>query len=240
MEIGKAFTFITSEDNWIKKIGIGAVVALFSGLIPIIPTMLIMGYGIQVGKNVLRGDEHPLPEWEEWGQLFMDGAVVWIVTFIYALPLMILGLCMTFLWLPVITEAADSGEFVFGGISGVATGGIAVLCCLLFLYFLVFIALVPAIYVQYIRTGEFGPLFRVGEVFGIARDNIGDIILAVVAIIVAGLLVGLVSVILSITICGGIIAGLVGGAWISVAIGHMFGQIAAKIDSKSDDAAYAM
>jgi hypothetical protein len=237
MEIGEAFTFVPSEDNWIKKIGIGAVIVLFTGIIPIIPTIFLVGYGIQVGKNVVRGEEHPLPDWEEWGQLFMDGAVVSVAIFVYALPIVLLGLCMLLLSLPALTESWDSGDVGFNAISGAATAGIVAMCCIFFLYALVLIAVVPAIYAQYIRTGEFGPLFRVGEVLGIARDNIGDIILVSVAAIVAALLLGLISSVLSITICGGFIATLVGTVWINVAMGHMYGQIAAKIDAKSAYAA---
>ena len=74
-------------------------------------------------------------------------------------------------------------------------------------------------------------------VLGIARDNIGDIILVSVAAIVAALLLGLISAVLSITICGGFIATLVGTVWINVAMGHMYGQIAANIEGKADYAA---
>jgi hypothetical protein len=233
MEIGKAFTFVPSEDDWIKKLGIGAVIVLFTGIIPIIPMIFLVGYGIRVGKNVVRGEEHPLPDWDEWGELFMDGAVVSVATFVYALPIVVLGLCMLLLSLPALAESWDSGEIGFSAISGAATAGIFAMCCIFFLYALVLIAVVPALYAQYIRTEEFGPLFRVGEVLGIARDNIGDIILVSVAAIVAALLLGLISSILSITICGGFIATLVGTVWINVAMGHMYGQIAAKIESKA-------
>jgi hypothetical protein len=140
---------------------------------------------------------------------------------------------MLLLSLPALAESWDSGEIGFSAVSSAATAGIFAMCCIFFLYALVLIAVVPALYAQYIRTEEFGPLFRVGEVLGIARDNIGDIILVSVAAIVAALLLGLISSILSITICGGFIATLVGTVWINVAMGHMYGQIAAKIESKA-------
>jgi hypothetical protein len=232
MEIGKAFTFVTSEEDWIKKIAIGGVLILIN-FIPIIPMMLMFGYQIKVAKNVIRGDEHPLPEWEEWGQLFIDGAVVWVAVFLYALPAILMTLCAS---LVIVFGAGSNGNEG----NTVALGGGVILACLAILFILALLLIMPAVFVQYARTGEFGPLFRVGEVIGIARDNVGDIILAMVATIIAFILLGIVSTLLMVTICGGFIALFVGQAWIYVALGHMYGQIGARYESKLNDAAYAV
>lgn len=233
MEIGKAFTFVTSEEDWIKKIAIGGVLILIN-FIPIIPMMLMFGYQIKVAQNVIRGDEHPLPEWEEWGQLFMDGAVVWVAVFLYALPAILMTLCAS-----LVIFVGGSGLSFDDGFSAALGGGL-ILLCLAIVFLLALLLIIPAVFVQYARTGEFGPLFRVGEVIGIARDNVGDIILAMVATIIAFILLGIVSTLLMVTICGGFIALFVGQAWIYVALGHMYGQIGARYESKLNDAAYAV
>jgi hypothetical protein len=234
MEIGHAFTFVTSEEDWIKKIAIGGVLILIN-FIPIIPMMLMFGYQIRVAQNVIRGDEHPLPEWEEWGQLFIDGAVVWVAVFLYALPAILMTLCAS---LVIVFGAGSNGNEG----STAAIGGGVILGCLAILFILALLLIIPAVFVQYARTGEFGPLFRVGEVIGIARDNIGDIILAMVAAVVASILLGIVSTLLMVTICGGFIAMFAGSAWIYVALGHMYGQIqiGARYESKLNDAAFAV
>ncbi len=230
MEIGKAFTFVTSEEDWIKKI---AIVLILINFIPIIPMMLMFGYQIKVAKNVIRGDEHPLPDWEEWGQLFIDGAVVWVAVFLYALPAILMTLCAS---LVIVFGAGSNGNEG----NTVALGGGVILACLAILFILALLLIMPAVFVQYARTGEFGPLFRVGEVIGIARDNVGDIILAMVATIIAFILLGIVSTLLMVTICGGFIALFVGQAWIYVALGHMYGQIGARYETKLNEAAYSV
>ncbi len=232
MEIGKAFTFVTSEEDWIKKIAIGGVLILIN-FIPIIPMMLMFGYQIKVAKNVIRGDEHPLPDWEEWGQLFIDGAVVWVAVFLYALPAILMTLCAS---LVIVFGAGSNGNEG----NTVALGGGVILACLAILFILALLLIMPAVFVQYARTGEFGPLFRVGEVIGIARDNVGDIILAMVATIIAFILLGIVSTLLMVTICGGFIALFVGQAWIYVSLGHMYGQIGARYETKLNEAAYSV
>ncbi len=233
MEIGKAFTFVTSEDDWIKKIAIGGVLTLVN-FIPIIPMMLMFGYQIRVAQNVIRGDDHPLPEWKDWGQLFIDGAIVWVAIFLYALPAILLTVCAS-LFIVVGAGGSNGNEG-----STAALGGGFIVGCLAILFILALLLIVPAVFIQYARTGEFGPLFSVREVLGIARDNIGDIILVMVAFIVASLLLAVVSTLLMVTICGGFIAMFAGTAWIYVALGHMFGQIGARYESKLNDAAYSM
>jgi hypothetical protein len=233
VEIGKAFTFVTSEDDWIKKIAIGAVL-VFINFIPIIPMMLLFGYQIRVAQNVIRGDEHPLPEWEDWGQLFIDGAIVWVAGFLYALPAILVTLCAS------LVIVFGAGGFDGNDESTAAIGGGIILACLAIFFILALLVIMPALFIQYARTGEFGPLFSISQVLGIARDNIGDIILTMVAFIVASLLLAVVSILLSVTICGGIIAWSAGSAWLYISLGHMFGQIGAKHEAKLNDAAYSV
>ena len=70
MEIGKAFTFVTEDEGWIKKLAIGAVFVLVPFLI-----LLVIGYQILIIRNVIDGKDRPLPEWEDFGQLFKDGLI---------------------------------------------------------------------------------------------------------------------------------------------------------------------
>lgn len=224
MDIGKAFTFIPEEDDWIKKIVIGGVLGLFSFFF--IPIFFLIGYQVAIIKNVMNGQEHPLPEWDEWGQLFMDGLVVWVAQFVYALPVVLLSLCSLFIWVPA---ATDPGGDIGDVLSGAAIFGLVVLGCLVFLFAIALVFIVPALYIQYARTGEFGTMFQVGEVIGIARENFVDILIVTVAVIAAGIVLGLVT---WIPICGWLILAPLGTVWIMVATAHLYGQIAAKTGAK--------
>jgi hypothetical protein len=225
VEIGKAFTFVTEDESWISKIGIGAVVSFFSMLI--IPAFFLGGYQLAVMRNVMNGEEHPLPKWENWGRLFMDGFFVVVAAFVYTLPIWLLA-CIGVL-LNLVVFSSSSG--------GAATIVIwSFVGCFTILLAIALAFLIPAIYIQYARTDDFGALFRFGEVVAIARENLVDILITILVTLAAWFILSLIASILSLTICGGIIATYAGTVWISVALGHLYGQIAANSNGKVKEA----
>lgn len=235
MDIGKAYLFVKDEEGWIGKIAIGAIIVFFSFLI--IPIFLLVGYQIAVARNVLDGEEHPLPAWDNWGQLFMDGVVVSIAQFIYALPVILLGLCS---WLVFLVPALGAGTDLETALAGGATIGFLAAMCVLALLSIALAFVVPALYVQYVRSGDFGSMFRFGEVIEIARQYLVDILLTILANIGAGLVLGVLITIASITICGGVILSFAGPVWLMVATAHLYGQIAGNVEGKGkEEAAFA-
>ncbi len=225
MDIGKAFSFVTEDESWISKIGIGGVVSFFSILI--IPAFFLGGYQLAVMRNVMNGEEQPLPKWENWGRLFMDGLYVVVAAFVYTLPIWLLACIGTLLNLLVVDSSAGlAATFVIWTFVG----------CFVLLSTIALAFLLPAIYIQYARTDDFGSLFRFGEVIGIARDNLVDILITLLVALAAWFVLSLIATILSFTICGGIIATYAGSVWISVAIGHLYGQIAARSNGSVKEA----
>jgi len=71
MDVGKAFSYVFQDKQWIGKIVIGAVLSFFSFLL--IPIPLIMGWSVGITRNVMDGLEDPMSAWEDWGKLFSDG-----------------------------------------------------------------------------------------------------------------------------------------------------------------------
>ncbi|PKO21777.1 MAG: hypothetical protein CVU38_12955, partial [Chloroflexi bacterium HGW-Chloroflexi-1] len=72
MDIGKSFTYMFEDPDWLRKLGIGTLVGLigivFSPiLIGFIPLLMLMGYTLDVVRNTMDGRQYPLPEWEDWG-----------------------------------------------------------------------------------------------------------------------------------------------------------------------------
>ncbi|MFN2244903.1 MAG: DUF4013 domain-containing protein, partial [Anaerolineae bacterium] len=82
MDIGKAFTFVFDDKDWVVKvlIGIGILVAglVLSWLIipGILAGLLLSGYALEITRRVIRGEVEVLPAWEDWGQLLIDGLQV--------------------------------------------------------------------------------------------------------------------------------------------------------------------
>ena len=84
-------------------------------------------------------------------------------------------------------EAAAAGIF--------ATFGLTMCLSVIFMFALFFIS--PAITIQYVRTNELGACFRFGEVFAIARENMGDIAIAAFTPFAASLVISTVLGILA-------------------------------------------
>jgi hypothetical protein len=224
MDIGKAFTFVTEDERWVSKIGIGALISFLSFLI--IPIPLLWGYLVGVARNVKDGVPDPMPEWDDWGKLFMDGLSIIGAQLVYTLPFWFL------------TCIAGVGAVGFGSLTetseDLATAGLlstfGFAICLTLLWAIALLFISPAIVIQYVKTGDFGSLFHFGEIFSIAKRNIVNILLITITLIAASLVVGIVFSIIGIIPCIGqiigFILGLAVGPYFLVVTGHLYGQIA--------------
>jgi len=202
MDIIKAYTFIPNEKNWITKLLIGAVVGFFSFLF--IPMFFLVGYSIAVARNVKDGREDLMPDWnQDLGQKFIEGGILFVAMFVYALPLVLLMVCIALLIFPA-ALAADT--FDIGAAAGGAMAGSIALLCIALLYALFLALALPAVAIQFIRTEELGSMFNFREVLGIARDNFVDILLLAISYIVATFVFGLIGII---PICGWLVVAFI-------------------------------
>lgn len=217
VDYGKAFTFPQEDPEWIKKVAIAGVIMLltFIPVLNIVTGLLLAGYNLEITRRVIAGEQPILPQWTDFGALLKKGLFVLVVGLVYALPLIVVGICAA---LPsaglALVSDSDTAQ-TLGTIAGVVN---ACFGCLAAIYGIVFAVVLPAAIGRLAASGEISPALRVGEVFGLVRAQ------PAVYIIVA-LLGGLaISVLSSI----GAIACVVGAAW-GIAYGliasaHLYGQ----------------
>ncbi|HEY84812.1 MAG TPA: DUF4013 domain-containing protein [Chloroflexi bacterium] len=224
MDVAKAFTFVTEDERWMGKIGIGALVALLSFLI--IPIPLLVGYMVGVVRNVKDGVVNPMPEWDNWGLLFKDGLSIIVAQLVYTLPFWLLS-CIAGVGTVGMGSLAETNEdLAAAGIF--ATFGLVGCLTLVFMVALFFLS--PAIVIQYVRTNELGAAFRFGEVFAIAKENVGNILIIALVTFVIAIVLNIVIGILGLIPCIGWVAALIiavaAGPYMTVVTGHLYGQIA--------------
>lgn len=176
MDIGSAFSYVFDDEEWIKKVLIGAVLALTGiGFIPII------GYGLEVTRRAAQGHPQPLPDWDDWGKMIIEGLLSGVISFVWALPIVLLSVCISI----ASTVAANNINGEAGGIAvmvlSICVGLIAVIYSVAMALFL------PAALAKYAISGEFGAAFRVGEVIGIVRNNMGTYLMVLLISIIAQL-----------------------------------------------------
>ena len=176
MDIGRSFTYITEDQEWWKKVLIGGLLSL----IPIVGQFYLMGYVLATLKNVIDGREIPLPEpLEDFGDKLIKGLMLAVITFIYFLPLTILGACSG-AGTPLLQESGLDSELA----NTIAIVWSICFGCISFVIGIAVSLLLPFVWSKYAETGQFGDAFKLGEIFGMLRATIGQ---AVIVVLVSGL-----------------------------------------------------
>lgn len=184
MNIGKAFSYVFEDQRWLQKVLFGALFLLLS--IILIGFPFLLGYTLEIARNVHRGDPNPLPEWSNLGEKFVDGLKLVVVYVVWALPIILLYCCQIALTIGASAALGGGNRQAADAAAALLTLVTLVFNCLMGLY-AIFVTLVrPAIVVQYLRTGEIGAGVRFGEVLGIVRRVPGPVILTALLGIVVG------------------------------------------------------
>jgi hypothetical protein len=227
MDIGKSFGYVFDDDQWITKILIAAVILLLGILffwVLFIPTLiaalLLGGYGVEITRRVIRGDTQVLPQWDNWGELLVDGLKAWIIELVYALPIIVLSVCLG----PVLGILAEDAQEVSALLS-VCLSGFS------FLWGIAISLLVPAAIAMFVAEEEVSAAFRFGDVFGLVRGNFVTYLLVLVVGWVAGFIGGL-----GLLVCG--VGVLVTGPYAGWITAHIRGQ--AYLEAKGQTAQPAL
>ena len=87
LNLEHAFKFPTTDRDWKRKVLIGGVL----NIIPVV-NFLSIGYAYRLFQESLDTQESSLPEWEDWGDLFLQGLIVFLISLIYNLASFVLAL----------------------------------------------------------------------------------------------------------------------------------------------------
>jgi len=213
MDIGKSFSFVFEDDQWITKILIGAAILLLGTvfswvlLIPLILAFALLGgYMVEIMRYVMRGDLGKLPEWDDWGKLIADGLKVVVIGIVYSLPIIIISICLA-IPMGIFAENAEGLSTIIG----------LFLSCLSILYSIALSITLPAAIAFYAAADDMSAAFRFGDVFRFVGDNLSTYLITFIMSWVANLVGSLGSV-----VCG--IGWLVTYPYAIMVTGHLYGQ----------------
>ncbi len=206
MDIGKSFGFVFEDKKWIEKVLIGGILML----VPILGSILMLGYAVELVRNVRKHEMEPLPEWDKWGEKITDGLKLLIIYFLWSLPLVILGFIIM---IPLaITGDSDTGSTI-AGLFSTCFG------CFAFLYAIVVWLATPGLVIKFAETGEFSDGLKFGEILNFTKEHLGQIFVVIVVSWLVYMLAGLFGTLLC-------IIGLVFTMfWASLVQYHMIAQI---------------
>jgi hypothetical protein len=217
MDIGKSFSFVFEDDRWITKIliaaailAVGWVFVWLAGIPLLLAFLLVAGYQVEITRRVVRGVTPVLPEWDGWGRLLAEGVKFTVIGLVYALPAIIVGICLG-IPISLLGENASGDptwvSWVFGG----------PLACLSILWG-IFVALVlPAAVAFYVANDDLAAAFRFGEVVRFTYKNLTTYIVTAIMSWVAGLIGGLGT-----WVC--LVGWLATYPYSIMVTGHLYGQ----------------
>jgi len=205
----KPLTFVFDDPRWVQKVLIGGLFVIAS--VFIIGAFFIYGYLARLTRNVINGFEHPLPEWDDLGEYFGEGAKLFVVGLVYVIPIIIVC-AIVFVPMAIMGNASDN-ETVR------SMAGMSVTCvwCLIFPLGLALALWMPAALLMVVVTGDFKAAFQFKHIFRFIRANVANYILAFVVWLVARFAAGLGILLL----CIGMIFTIF---WAFAVAAYAFGQ----------------
>jgi hypothetical protein len=206
MDIGKSFTFVFEDPNWAGKIIIGGLITL----IPIVGWLFVIGYLVAIARNIIKGDPQPLPEWSDFGQIFVDGIYGFVIAFVYVLPIIIVS-CVY--WAPLSLISPDSGDggFLFTLLSCCFSAFVFIYAVIVGWFF------IPAALGRYAETSDLASALRFGEVLDVSR---ADPVAFLIALLIAWVASFLASFGLILCCVGVIFTAF----YAQCVTGHIYGQ----------------
>jgi len=174
----RPFTFAFDDPRWLPKILMGGLFALAS--IFLIGIFFIYGYMARLARNVIKGVQYPLPEWDDLGEYFTEGLKLFAVALVYAIPVILIA-GIAIVPMIIINAGADDNEALrsFAGMSA------SCVWCVMFPISIALAVWMPAALLMAVVTGEFSAGFDFRRIWQFIRANVGNYILAFVVWLVA-------------------------------------------------------
>ena len=214
IDIGRAVTYPFEDRRWPTKVG----VLLILGLIPGLNAIMWGGYSISVARNIVRGEQYPLPAWDNWSDIAVRGLLSIVATFIYYVPALLVSCCLS---------------VIFPLVSGRSSGGLytTVQCCsaAFFIgYTLLVYLLLNVGHARFAETDQFAGYFAFGARFRDFQDNVQVFVTLLVFQVILSLVVIVVGGLLAITCIGPILVLTLA----ALTQGFMLGQAATAIAAR--------
>jgi hypothetical protein len=198
--LGAALGFPTNGDQTVKTILVGGVLSLLGGVL-LVPLLPVQGLMVRVLRAGAVETTDP-PVFENWGDLFVDGLLAFVVQILYVLvPVFVLVVGSFAVGAGAVASGvgADPGSVDAGAGAGLGiAGGLVALVGVLSV--LVAVYLLPAALANFAHEEEFTAAFNVRTVARAAFT--GEYLVAAVLALVVALTLGAVAAALTVLLIG--------------------------------------
>jgi hypothetical protein len=196
--IGDSFTYV--KEGIIDKVNTWLLLMIGT----LILTIPLMGYVM----NVYRGTK-PAPEVAGWAKLFVDGILLFIVSIIYAIPVIILEFLVIGATFATTLESNPTAVMT-------SLAGAGILAVVMIIVAIAIAIVSPIGIIRFARTGNLGDAFNFGEIIATIK-KIGWLSY-ILALIVIAVVIGipflilwfiLMALALALSLVGLVIAGII-------------------------------
>ncbi len=200
MDIGRALTFFTEDERWIEKTAIGTGVLLLSTLLSfvlvgVVGYFIVMGYGVRLLQNVRDKANPVLPEWDQWGDDLSRGFKLFVVQFVWALPIILIIL-------PVMIVSAIVGNA--GGRDAEGFAALLALCatCISFIVAIAYKLIQPAMTIFFAEKEQISDGLQIGRIWDWTRAHIGEVVIVTIVYLVGSMIIATIGGIAGVILCG--------------------------------------
>ena len=190
IDLNQTFSFPFKDADSRKYFLIGCLVSLTAFIIPLLPFFILYGYAVRIVKQIMNNESPRMVAWDDWGDMFKDGAKMFGVRIIYSIPILILvtPLFISSIIMPILMSNSHGSQMntLFPILMVIIFGTI----CILIPISLLLAVIIPAAEMHVVDQDEFAAGFRIREWWVILRANLSGFIAAFAIYIVSTIILG--------------------------------------------------
>ncbi len=143
----------------LKKLVIGVILSI----IPIV-NFLAFGFELKCAKSAM-GKKFELPEWKDWGGLFVKGLLAVVIGIVYMIPAGIVMFLVAATFISTMMAGSMAGQVDPGVMVAGLMGGMGIGILVFLLLLLLTVYVLPSAMMSFVSKDSFGAAFSFGEVF---------------------------------------------------------------------------
>jgi hypothetical protein len=184
MDFSAPFGYPFKDQNWFSKLLIAGLITL----IPIVGMLYLLGWGLEITKQIIHNEPIVIPE-TDFGKFLTRGLKAFVISLVYSIPALIFQIPNTIA--NVMAQSASNGD----SSSAVLGGVMALSVCsglLNMVYSLALAFILPAVYCSFLVNGEqISAGFQFSAIFGLVKKAPVAFLLALVGNLIASMISGL-------------------------------------------------
>jgi len=208
MDYVGSVTYVAQDKDWLKKIGMGALMALLS--IVLVGSWALTGWAMEAFRRVARGAEEKLPDWDDFGGYIGQGLKFFVVTLVWSLPMIVIIAVLAGI-AAAAAATVRSGEAAMMGVT-------MIIWLVAIVYSLAVSFLGIGAFVIIAQTGDLGQALNPMNAWNVLNRDLGKWVVSGLVLLLGSFVLSSIGSLL----CG--VGAFIATPWIYAMSGNLLGQ----------------